>query len=83
MIIDDIKKDFKEKLDTFDIASINIGTNVIHKAFGKGTVIKLTNDKITIRFYNKKGRAIEKLFMFPGAFIQGFLKKSNKETHKS
>lgn len=83
VIIDDIKKDFKEKLDTFDIASINIGTNVIHKAFGKGTVIKLTNDKITIRFYNKKGRAIEKLFMFPGAFIQGFLKKSNKETHKS
>ncbi len=52
-----------------DISKVEIGISVIHKSFGEGKVVKLTADKITVKF----GRA-EKMFFFPGAFEGGFLK---------
>lgn len=41
-----------------------------HKAFGTGTVIGTETGKITVSF-----NGAEKKFQFPGAFMQGFLKK--------
>jgi hypothetical protein len=46
-----------------------VGVSVKHKVFGEGKVIKIIDDKIYVGF----GKA-EKLFLFPGAFENGFLK---------
>jgi len=57
----------KPKVDVSDIKS---GSAVMHRAFGEGVVTKLEKDKIWVAF----GKA-EKMFMFPMAFEQGFLRK--------
>jgi hypothetical protein len=54
---------------TGDLSGVKAGVTVMHKVFGEGLVVKTDGDKICIAF----GKA-EKLFAFPGAFENGFLK---------
>ena len=58
----------------FDESSVDIGTRVSHKAFGSGSVSKFNSrhDNIFVLFDDAKYG--EKAFMFPNAFLQGFLK---------
>ena len=60
----------KESCDKNNVQNIAIGDTVVHKAFGTGTVIGTETGKITVSF-----NGAEKKFQFPGAFMQGFLKK--------
>ena len=53
----------------FDENSVQVGAKVIHKAFGPGIVKTLGNGRMTVAFSD-----IEKPFIFPSAFLQGFLK---------
>ena len=52
------------------LAPVGVGTMVKHKTFGSGTVVWMDKQKkhIKVRF-----TAGEKQFIFPGAFIDGFL----------
>ena len=52
------------------IILVNVGSTVTHKMFGKGKVTKLDNAKKYLRVRFDVG---EKNFLFPGAFIDGFL----------
>ena len=54
---------------TFDLSGVKIGRKVNHKTFGSGVVSKLEGDHITVAF----GKAM-KMFMFPSAFENGFLR---------
>ena len=54
-----------------DVSSIAAGINVVHKAFGTGTVVSIQKGTIVVSFGGE-----EKKFQFPGAFLQGFLRKS-------
>ena len=62
-------KSSEQSKPEINISGINRGTSLTHKTFGKGTVVKLDNDKIVVSF----GKA-EKMFMFPDALLNGFLK---------
>lgn len=53
------------------LAPVMIGTTVTHKTFGQGTVTKL--DK-TLKYLTVSFVAGQKNFVFPNAFIDGFLK---------
>jgi hypothetical protein len=53
---------------------VQVGTAVVHKTFGPGIVTKLTKDRKHIHVKFKTG---EKMFIFPDAFRQGFLKTEN------
>lgn len=57
------------KKSKFDPATVKVGTIVSHKAFGKGTVVVLEDQRVEVQFED-----ILKPFPFPGAFMQGFLK---------
>lgn len=51
------------------IAGVKKGAKVSHKAFGEGEVIKMTSDhKIYVKF-----QVGQKMFIFPDAFVKGFL----------
>lgn len=50
------------------------GQSVIHKRFGEGTVLSVNNGHIRVGF-----AAAEKVFRFPDAFLQNFLKIDNTE----
>jgi len=52
-----------------DVSGVNVWTTVNHKTFGKGEVISIGNDKITVTF-----EIGEKMFQFPQAFDGGFLR---------
>lgn len=52
-----------------DVSGVKPGTAVSHKAFGTGKVKSLDGGRITVDFAGE-----EKVFQFPGAFYQGFLK---------
>ena len=54
-----------------DVSNIAPGVNVVHKAFGTGTVVSIQKGMIVISFSGE-----EKKFQFPGAFQQGFLRKA-------
>lgn len=54
-----------------DVSDIVSGVNVVHKAFGTGTVVSVQKGMIVISFSGE-----EKKFQFPGAFQQGFLRKA-------
>ena len=58
-------QDLESKLETIGIDSI-----VIHKKFGKGTVIKINKNE---KFIHVKFTLGEKKFIFPDAFLMGFL----------
>ena len=59
------EEELRERLHT-----IRAGSKVIHKKFGKGDVVKINkNEKfIYVRFWGG-----EKKFIFPDAFLMGFL----------
>ena len=58
-------QDFDSKLD-----SIGIDSTVVHKKFGKGTVVKINKNE---KFIHIKFTLGEKKFIFPDAFLMGFL----------
>lgn len=51
-----------------DVSAVKVGSGIVHKTFGEGTVLKMIDNKIVVGF-----RAGEKTFQFPQAFDQGFL----------
>ena len=57
--------DIKEQLETLTVDSI-----VHHKKFGKGTVVKLNKNE---KFIYIKFALGEKKFVYPDAFLMGFL----------
>ncbi len=59
------KIDLETKLER-----LTIGSTVIHKKFGKGTVINIGEKFIHLKFFIGG----EKKFIFPDAFVMGFLK---------
>lgn len=60
--------DSKPPVEQPDYSNVQVGTIVTHESFGKGTITKLVSTRMTVKF--KEGT---KKFMFPSAFIQGFL----------
>ena len=52
------------------LADVGVGTVVKHKMFGDGTVIKMYDKK---KYINVKFQKGEKRFIFPDAFVNGFL----------
>ena len=67
----EVKKKEPVQVKVVDVSSVEVGTIVMHKAFGPGRVIKLESGYISIEFYEFDNRI--KLFPFPGAFNDGFL----------
>lgn len=61
----------KEDEPKVDLSGAKEGAFVIHKAFGEGTITKIDKAQKHIRVKFKVG---EKTFLFPDAFIKGFLK---------
>ena len=57
--------DLEAKLET-----IGIDSTVIHKKFGKGTIVKINKYE---KFIHVKFTLGEKKFIFPDAFLMGFL----------
>lgn len=51
-----------------DYSHVRPGTTVRHKAFGKGLVKEIKDGRVSVAF-----DAVEKVFLFPAAFLQGFL----------
>lgn len=51
-----------------DYSHVRPGTTVRHKAFGKGFVKEIKGGRISVDF-----DAVVKVFLFPAAFLQGFL----------
>lgn len=65
------EKQEKPQIDWAHIlADVGVGTTVKHKLFGEGTISKMDKAKKYIHVKFKKG---EKQFVFPDAFIGGFL----------
>lgn len=65
------EKQEKQQIDWEHIlADVGVGTTVKHKLFGEGTISKMDKAKKYIHVKFKKG---EKQFIFPDAFIGGFL----------
>lgn len=58
-------QDLEAKLET-----IGIDSTVIHKKFGKGMVVKINKNE---KFIHVKFTLGEKKFIFPDAFLMGFL----------
>lgn len=50
--------------------SIGVDSTVIHKKFGKGTVVKINRNE---KFIHIKFVVGEKKFVFPDSFVMGFL----------
>ena len=63
-------KTMVEDSSEFDASDMTPGTELIHKTFGKGTVVNMKDGRLLVSF----GKA-EKTFLFPDAFQRGFLKK--------
>lgn len=61
----------KKEEPKVDLSGAKEGALVIHKAFGEGTITKIDKAQKHIRVKFKVG---EKTFLFPDAFIKGFLK---------
>ena len=66
-----LKKQEEPQIDWENIlADVGVGTVVKHKMFGDGTVIKMYDKKKIYQCEIQKG---EKRFIFPDAFVNGFL----------
>ena len=52
------------------LEALAVDSTVIHKKFGKGTVIKINKNE---KFIHIKFTLGEKKFIFPDAFLMGFL----------
>lgn len=57
-------KDQAEKL----LANLSKTSNLYHKKFGRGKMLKIENDLIYVDFNGEK-----KLFSYPQVFIEGFI----------
>ncbi len=57
---------------SFDESSVKIGSKVFHKAFGHGVVVEFVKGQTNLIRVDFAGEI--KPFMFPNAFLQGFLK---------
>lgn len=67
----EVEKQEEPQIDWENILTdVGVGTTVKHKMFGEGTVVWMDKAKKYIRIKFKKG---EKQFIFPDAFIGGFL----------
>lgn len=66
-----LRKKQEEKKPSVDVSNVKVGTSVVHKKFGEGTVTEIANEKIYIDF--EEG---SKTLQFPGAFENGFLKEN-------
>lgn len=68
--VQQVQKEQPEKKSVvLDLSAVQVGATVSHKAFGNGTVISLDNSHIKVAFGD-----MQKTFLYPDAFIQGFLK---------
>ena len=52
------------------LEALAVDSTVLHKKFGKGTVVKINKNE---KFIHIKFTLGEKIFIFPDAFIMGFL----------
>lgn len=52
------------------LESIGVDSTVVHKKFGKGTIVKINKNE---KFIHVKFTVGEKKFIFPDAFLMGFL----------
>ena len=59
---------------TYDVSSLSVGTAVLHKAFGVGTITAIDPDDIKFRYITVVFPDTEKRFQIPNVFLQGFLK---------
>lgn len=59
---------------SFDVSSLSVGTAVLHKAFGVGTITEIDPDDIKFRYITVAFPDTEKRFQIPNVFLQGFLK---------
>ncbi|MBP3517088.1 MAG: GIY-YIG nuclease family protein [Parabacteroides sp.] len=59
----------RHNLET-QLESIGVDGTVVHKKFGKGTIVKINKNE---KFIHVKFTVGEKKFMFPDAFLMGFL----------
>ena len=59
-------KEAKPKQQSFNVQP---GTDIIHKTFGEGYVVRFADNKVIVKFKDIG----EKMFMMPGAFEMGFL----------
>jgi hypothetical protein len=59
------KMDLKAQLE-----ALAVDNTVLHKKFGKGTVVKINKNE---KFIHIKFTLGEKKFIFPDAFVMGFL----------
>ena len=55
-----------------DLSAVNIGTKVLHKKFGEGTITNIDKARKYIRIAFSVG---EKTFVMPSCFEEGFLKQ--------
>ena len=67
-------KEDKDGTVALDLSGVTEGAAVYHKSFGKGIVTKMDKAKKHIRVTFTIG---EKNFLFPDAFVKGFLKTEN------
>lgn len=67
-------KEDKDDTVALDLSGVTEGSAVYHKSFGKGIVTKMDKAKKHIRVTFTIG---EKNFLFPDAFVKGFLKTEN------
>lgn len=63
------KEDNHKESKNIDFSKIKEGQSVIHKSFGNGKVKSIIDGKIIVSFGTS-----EKMFVFPDAFIKGFLR---------
>ena len=62
------KEEIRKGNENIDISKIKEGQSVIHKFFGNGVVKSIIDGRIIVSFGDS-----EKMFVFPDAFIKGFL----------
>ena len=55
--------------------TVDIHTSVSHNLYGKGEVVKITDDKVYVLFGNR-----QRIFPYPGAFEKGYLKTNISST---
>jgi len=54
------------------LSAVNVGTKVLHKKFGEGTITNIDKARKYIRIAFSVG---EKTFVMPSCFEEGFLKQ--------
>lgn len=56
-------------VQNINLNDIHVGVVVLHKKFGTGVVIKIGDNTISVKF-----NGFDKIFQYPEALLQGFLK---------